>query len=120
MALTVAQLAEICGGQAEGDSARIITGANALENATASDLSFAGNKKAMERAGQSRAGCLLVPAAFPDSAGEKRPWALIRVAEPRTAFARALHALYPAKIADGGIHPTAQVAASAKVAASSN
>jgi UDP-3-O-[3-hydroxymyristoyl] glucosamine N-acyltransferase len=117
MALTVAQLAEICGGPAEGDLARVITGANALENATASDLSFAGNKKAIEKAGQSQAGCLLVPTVFPVQGGEKRAWALIRVAEPRAAFARALHALYPPKTAKTGIHPTAQIAASAQVAA---
>jgi UDP-3-O-[3-hydroxymyristoyl] glucosamine N-acyltransferase len=118
MALTVAQLAEICGGAAESDAARIITGANALENATAADLSFAGNQKAIERAAHSHAGCLLVPADFPERSGDSEAaWALIRVPEPRAAFVRALHALYPKKAAAAGIHPTAVVAAGAEVAA---
>jgi UDP-3-O-[3-hydroxymyristoyl] glucosamine N-acyltransferase len=116
MALTVAQLAEICGGTAEGDLSRIITGANALENATASDLSFAGNKKAIELAPQSQAGCLLVSLAFPAQPVEKRAWALIRVPEPRGAFVQALRALYPPKTAKIGIHPSAVIADNAIVA----
>ncbi|HMF74277.1 MAG TPA: UDP-3-O-(3-hydroxymyristoyl)glucosamine N-acyltransferase [Bryobacteraceae bacterium] len=113
MALTVAQLAEICGGTAEGDTSRTIEGANALEHATASDLSFAGNKKAIEAAAHSRAGCLLVPPSFDG----KGAWALIRVAEPRVAFVRGLHALYPKKTPAAGIHPTAVLAPGAEVAA---
>ncbi|MBV9611155.1 MAG: hypothetical protein JO091_01730, partial [Acidobacteriaceae bacterium] len=80
--LTVAQLAEICSGEIEGDRERLITGANALEQATATDLSFAVSPKAFEAASSSRAGCLLVPVSF-----ERRgPWSLIRVADPRARF----------------------------------
>jgi UDP-3-O-[3-hydroxymyristoyl] glucosamine N-acyltransferase len=112
MTLTVAQLAEICGGAAEGDLSRMISGANALENAAGWELSFAGNKKAAEKARHSGAGCLLVSAAF----AEKGSWALIRIDEPRTAFVQALRALYPKKAAAIGIHPTAAIAPGAEVA----
>ena len=111
--VTVLQLAEICGGAAEGDTARQISGANALETATAADLSFVANKKAIDSAQTSRAGCLLVPISFAGQGG----WAVIRVAEPRAAFARALAALYPKKPAPAFIHPTAVIAKDASIAA---
>ncbi len=111
-AFTVAQLAEICNGKAEGDSERLISGANALEHATESDLSFAANRKAIEAAASSRAGCVLVSASF----SVPGDWSLIRVQDPRSAFARALAVLYAKTKPAPGIHPTAIVAATAKVA----
>ena len=83
--VTVLQLAEICGGTAEGDTARQISGADTLETATAADLAFVANKQASEAAQTSNAGCLLAPPSFMS----KGAWAVIRVAEPRAAFARA-------------------------------
>lgn len=111
-ALTVAQLAELCGGEPHGDASRAITGANSLESAQSGDLSFVANQKAAALAATSRAGCLLVPAWF-DAAG---PWALIRVPDPRAAFARALSALYPKVRPMPQIHPTAVISSSAVIA----
>ncbi len=110
--ITVAELARICEGEAAGDMERCISGANALENATGDDLSFAANARNDVAAVSSRAGCLLVPLAF-DKAG---PWSLIRVNDPRLAFARALTVLYPKKAHEASIHSTAIIAPSAKVA----
>src|SRR5579863_5237121 len=107
-ALTVAQLAELCGGEIEGDRSRVISGANSLENALETDLSFVASNKASTAALTSRAACLLVPASF-DHSG---PWSLIRVAEPRAAFARALAALYPKTPPTPQIHPTAIISSS--------
>jgi UDP-3-O-[3-hydroxymyristoyl] glucosamine N-acyltransferase len=111
--ITVLELAEICGGAAAGDTAREISGANGLESATVADLSFAANKKAIEAARMSKAGCLLAPLSF-QGEGE---WAVIRVAEPRAAFARALAALYPKKRPAAFIHPAAVIAKDARIAA---
>lgn len=108
-ALTVAQLGELCGGEAHGDSARLITGANSLDRAQQNDLSFVANPKAAAFAPSSHAGCLLVPVSF-DRHG---PWSLIRVDDPRAAFARALAALYPKIRPIPAIHPTALIAPSA-------
>ena len=113
-ALTVAEIAEICDGQIEGDRDRLITGANTIEEATGYDLSFAGNQKAIEAAQHSSAGCLLVSSQF---AGEGT-WSLIRVKNPRAAFARAIRALFPVKTSEASIHPTAVVHPSALVAVS--
>ena len=112
MALTVAQLKEICGAdKIEGDAERLITGANALESANNTELSFAANQKAVEAAPTSQAGCLLVPLDF-DKTGW---WSLLRVNNPRAAFARALSALYPAPERTGFKHPTAIIAPSAEI-----
>jgi UDP-3-O-[3-hydroxymyristoyl] glucosamine N-acyltransferase len=111
-ALTVAHIAELCGGETQGDPTRRITGANALESAQFSDLSFVANQKAAALAPSSHAGCLLAPSWFEISG----PWSLIRVADPRTAFAHALAALYPNPRPTPQIHPTAVVSDSASIA----
>lgn len=111
-ALTVAQLAQICQAEVQGEHDRLITGANTLELARESDLSFAANKKAIEAAASSRAGCLLAPLSF----SGKGNWSVLRVADPRAAFAHAVSALYEKPRPDPGVHPTAIIAATAHLA----
>jgi len=110
--LTVAQIAELCGGQAEGNTQLLITGANSLDAAEATDLSFAANDKALRAAASSRAGCLIVPRSFSGTGA----YSLIRVEEPRTAFARAIASLFPKQRPSPSIHPTAVIALTASLA----
>lgn len=110
--LTVAEIARICGGQAEGDTELLISGASSLENASATDLVFVANEKAFTAASSSRAGCLLVPTSFPSRTGRS----LIRVPNPRTAFTRAVAVLLPQKPAQEFVNPTALIARTATVA----
>lgn len=110
--LTAAQIADLCRGELQGDGSRLITGANALEDAQPADLSFVSNTKAATTALSSRAGCLLVPLSFAGSG----PWSLIRVQDPRAGFARALPILYPSPEPRAFIHPTAIISPSATVA----
>lgn len=112
MPFTVAQLAGMVGGTVEGDATRVISGANTIEGAGPADLAFASNKKALVSVSQSNAGCLLVPEAF----SGKGSWSLIKVPEPRSAFVRAVDALYPRKKFLSGIHPSAIVSPGASVA----
>jgi UDP-3-O-[3-hydroxymyristoyl] glucosamine N-acyltransferase len=111
-ALTVAQIAALCGGELRGDPTRLITGANSLEGSQESDLSFVANRKAAALAASSHAGCVLAPPWF-DLAG---PWSPILVDDPRAAFARALGALYPSHRPAPQIHPTAVISDSASIA----
>lgn len=111
-ALTIAQIAELCGGEVSGDTTRTITGANALHDASKADLSFVSNSKASAAALTSHAGCLLVPSSFERSG----PWSLIRVADPRAAFTRVLLTLYPNPRPAPQVHPTAVIASSATLA----
>ncbi len=96
----------------EGASQRLITGASALENASDTDLCFAATQKAVEGAPSSRAGCLLVSESFNGTG----TWSLIRVQDPRAAFARAVAALYPKIRPSPYVHPTAVIAVSTTVA----
>ncbi len=110
-ALTTAEIAALCGGELEGDAQRLISAANTVEAANAHEVAFVANRKAAATATRSRAGCLLVANDF-DQSG---PWSVVRVPEARAAFVQVLHALYDEPAPPASIHPSAVVAASAKV-----
>lgn len=110
--LTVSQIAAICDGQIEGPDDRILHAANTLQDATEDQLSYAANQKAFAAATASKAGCLLVPRDYPSEAA-RRP--LIRVGNPRLAFASAIRQLYAKPRIEPSIHPTAVIAASASL-----
>ena len=116
MPVSVRELAQICNGTAEGEIERLISGANTLEGATPDDLAFAANKKALEAAFNSNAGCLLAPIEYERKNTNQ---SVIRVNDPRRAFALALSALYPRKKFSGFVHPSALISANAKIAADS-
>jgi UDP-3-O-[3-hydroxymyristoyl] glucosamine N-acyltransferase len=111
-AFNVAELAAYCEGQVEGPQEVVIHGANTLEDATADQLSYVAGAKAFAAAANSQAGCLLVPPGYTDRARE-RP--LIRVENPRMAFAGLLGKLYPKPVPAPGVHPTAIIAATAEI-----
>jgi len=85
---TVAELAQIVGGQALGDTSLLIAGLASLSEAGPQDLSFLGNLKYLAAAAASKAGCVLLPA----SAREVPCAATTRiyVEDPQYAFALVL------------------------------
>ena len=103
--MRVRELAEWLGATYEGDGEKELIGVAPLETAGASDIAFVGNRKAAAQAEASAAGCLLVPMEWPGSAYRT----VIRVPEPRTAFARAMNRFYPTAELKPGIHPTAVI-----------
>ncbi len=103
MPMRVRELAEWLGATFEGDGEKELIDVAALENASASELSFVANRRAAERAGESAAGCLLVPIDWPSPSQRT----VIRVAEARTAFARAISRFHPTEEMKPGVHPTA-------------
>ena len=109
--ITVAKVAALCEGVVEGNPDVEISGVNALEDASATELSFVATPKAVAAAMESKAGCLLVGEDFANVSQRL----LIRVTHPRTAFARVIAALYPVKRPPAGIHATAVVAESARI-----
>ena len=111
MPFTVAQLAELVAGVAEGHASTLITGANTIENAGEGEVAFAAGRKALDAAAVSRASCVLVPLSFDGQLTA----AIIRVSEPRVAFAKLLETIYPRKRLAGGIHPSAVIAATARL-----
>lgn len=87
----------------EGEGDREIHRVAPLEDAGPEDLAFATRGRALEHAGKSRAGCLLVPADY----GNESKLTIIRTSNPRSAAARAIAKIYPRIEPPPGIHPTA-------------
>ncbi len=101
-----------------GATTETLRGLAALAAAAPGDLSFLGNPKYKAEVATTRASLVLLPADF---AGEPKPGQLFLLVEnPSVALARICarieQSLWPKP--DPGIHPTAFVAAGAKIAAS--
>jgi len=103
--MRVRELADWLGATYEGDGEKELLGVAPLETAGASDVAFVANRKAAAQSENSAAGCLLVPTEWPSPSFRT----VIRVAQPRTAFARALNRFYPTAELKPGIHPTAVI-----------
>ena len=110
--MRVKEIADYLKAPCEGDPDLEIAGVAPLDAASANELSFVANRKAAAAADQSSAGCLLVPGDFPKGR------TLIRVRDPRAAFAAVIPLLYPSPPRPAGIHPTAVIDPAASVAPS--
>ncbi len=109
--MRVRELAEWLAATFEGDGEKELTGVAPLETAGASELAFVANRKAAALAQASAAGCLIVPPEFPNPQGRT----VIRAAEPRTAFARAVSRFHPPPAVRPGVHPTAVIHPEAQI-----
>jgi len=95
----------------EGDPSATVSGVASPERAHAADLIFVEGAKQLPRAARSLARCAIVP---PDLTLEGKT--LLRAANPKLAFAQAAALLVPApRVAAAGVHPTAVVAAGARL-----
>lgn len=105
MQTTVGQLAALIEGAVEGDGSIAIRGISSIEDAQDGDITFAESDKLLQSAARSRASAVIAPAgsSFQDSA--RKP--LIRVKNPRFAFAQALRIFAPEPKVYQGIHPSA-------------
>ena len=110
MSYTVAEIAQLLGGDVTGDSSLTLNTFAAADKAVAGDLTFAENKTFFERAEQSAAAAIIVDKPF---TSDKKT--LIRVADSRRAFAKVLPLFFPEPMPPAGIHPSATVAATAKI-----
>jgi UDP-3-O-[3-hydroxymyristoyl] glucosamine N-acyltransferase len=102
--LTVEELARRVEGALEGDGGAVISGVASIEEAEHGDIVFAENDRFLTRAAKSRASAIV---AFLDAVVPDKP--LIKVENPRFAFARILEMFEPCLNAPPGIHPTAVV-----------
>lgn len=110
MPFTTEEIAKHVGGQVVGDPTAILNHFATIESARAGDLTFAENDEFFARAEQSAATAIIADKRF--SSAKK---VLIQVPNARVAFAKALSLFFPDKKFPPGIHPTAVVAASAKI-----
>ena len=110
MHIKVHDLAARLGGQVEGDGNLQLTGLAPIPRAQASDVTFAENPKHCAAAEGCAAAAVIVPLNAPASRKT-----LIRVKNPRAAFARALAVFHPPRQYPAQIHPTAQLGRNAQL-----
>jgi UDP-3-O-[3-hydroxymyristoyl] glucosamine N-acyltransferase len=115
MSFTAAEIARQLQGEVHGDAATILKGFAPADRAQAGDLTFAENETFFQHAEASAAAAILVSGDFTSQSKT-----LIRVPNARIAFAKVLTLFFPEPKFAAGIHPTAVVAASAKIDATAH
>ncbi len=110
MTHTLGELAARVGATVVGDPNRAIVGIRTLEDAGPDHLSFYHNRRYLHAALTSRAGALLVADAAPFPGRD----ALV-CRDPYAALATLLEVFHPAELPAPGVHPSAVVAASARI-----
>ena len=113
MPFTAKEIANHLQGEVVGDPATLLTGFASAEGAKPGELTFAENDYYFTRAAAGAASAILVPHEFTTS-----PKVLIRVQNPRVAFAQVLPLFFPPATFPPGIHPTAVIAPTAQVSPS--
>jgi UDP-3-O-[3-hydroxymyristoyl] glucosamine N-acyltransferase len=107
---TTAEIAKLLAGEVIGDTAATLTGFAAADHAQPGDLTFAETDEYLAAAENSAATAII---AGKNSKSDKKT--LIRVANPRIAFAKALAFFFPEPKFPAGIHPSAVIAPTAQV-----
>ena len=102
MEYPLSHIAELIGGQLQGDPDKIIKGAAPFEMAGPDEITVAGNPKFIKRIGESTTGAILVP---PQSGGTDMN--LVTVDQPMVAFAQVVRLFHPAPEPVDRIHPRA-------------
>jgi UDP-3-O-[3-hydroxymyristoyl] glucosamine N-acyltransferase len=110
MPFTIAEIAKHLDGEVVGDGATVLTGFAHADAAGAGDLTFAETDDYFAAAEKSAATAIIAGKSCV-SAGK----ILIRVANPRIAFAKALALFFPEPKSAPGIHPSAVVAKTAQI-----
>ena len=100
-ALGVAELAERIGGEVVRGGDRQVSAVAPLASAGAGDVAFMGDRKFVTALGETRAGCVILPAAAVEIAPAAA--AIVLTDEPQAAWARASMALHgPIPLSDAG------------------
>ena len=102
MELTIAKIAELVGGDIQGDGSVMIRGVAPFEHASSRDITFAAGSKFLKRIEETEAGAVIVPREFQHP--EKR---LIKVDNPPVAFAKVMETFHPRSDKPAAIHPNA-------------
>ena len=111
MSYTLQAIHELVGGELSGNGNEEITGVNTLERAHAGDLVFAEHERHAGQVHVTPASAIIVSTRFP----QMRDKNLLRVANPRVAFAKVMGLFQPRPAPLRGIHPTAAIAPSAQL-----
>src|SRR3979409_2232167 len=108
--ILLSELATRLGCRLVGEGATDVTGGAGMEHATSGQLTFLANPKYAHKVKDTRAGAILLAEPIPALAV-----AQLISANPYLDFARGLAMFYQPPRPKAGVHPTASVAASARV-----
>lgn len=111
MTRTATELAEFLGVTLEGDGSIRLSGVAAPDSASADDLIYVETPRHLDRAAASLARCAVIA---PMLALHGKT--LLRAADPKLVFARAAEWLLPPAPIATGVHPTAVISATARLA----
>ena len=108
--ITTADIAQLVGGEVLGEPALTLLGFARADAAKAGDLTFAENETWFGHAEQGAASAILAPDPF-----RSAKKTVIRVGNPRVAFAKVLPLFFPERTFPPGVHPSSVIAPSASV-----
>jgi UDP-3-O-[3-hydroxymyristoyl] glucosamine N-acyltransferase len=111
--MNIEEIAKITGGTVAGEGGTEIVSVAALENAKPGEISFTEKIDFAQNAAKTGASCLFAPENF----NAQLPCPLIRVNNPKLAFAKIAEILHPPKMREPGIHQSAIIAESSKIGA---
>jgi len=110
MSFTAAEIARIVQGEVLGDGGTLLTGLSSTDVARDGDLTFAEKEPQFLAAEQGDAAAILAPPAFTSSRK-----VVIRVPNPRIAFAKVLPLFFPPEQHPPGTDSSARIATSAQI-----
>ncbi len=110
ISLTLGEIASRLGAQLEGDPGVRVDGVAGIESAGSSQISFITNSRYAGHSRTTKAAALLVDTAFPP---QDRP--TLRLENPYLAVSKLLAWFHPVLPFPSGVHPTAVIAASARI-----
>src|SRR5690348_167988 len=113
--MKLSDLAAALGCELSGDGQLDISGVAGMEHATPSEITFLANPKYAHKLKHSRAGAVIVKEPVEDFAA-----AQLISANPYLDHSRALAMFYQPPRPKPGIHPTASIAASARIGANAS
>ncbi len=104
---TLADLAELCGAELDGDGARLVSGPADLASAGAHDVSFLANVRYTPLVESTKAAAVVIAR---DAKVERDDLILLRVDDPNSAFSKVVSAFAQRDIGPAvGVHPSAVV-----------
>jgi UDP-3-O-[3-hydroxymyristoyl] glucosamine N-acyltransferase len=124
VAAAIDRLAAAAGGDVLGDGSLLIDGAAEAAHAGHGKVTYASSEKYLEDALAAGASCIVVPKHLMEgprsdtaqtSKAQEAGVSFIVVDDARLAFARILGVLYPRRVPDPGVHPTAVIHAEARL-----
>jgi len=107
---TVGELANVIDGYVIGDRDTLISGISSIEDARVGDVTFAENGNLLTTAARSYASAVIAP-----QTANPIDKPIIRVKNPKFAFAQALRIFAPEPKVFQGIHPTATIGATTRL-----